>query len=129
MIQKILVLTAMILLSGTVQAQEPQAAPKSVSCINLRDIDSTDVQDDKTIIFKMRGKKYYKNDLSHRCHGLGFAKAFSMRTSSSQLCSIDIIRVLENYGGALQEGAGCGLGKFVDYTPPAKKPKDDRPRS
>jgi hypothetical protein len=127
--QIILVVAALMLLPVAVQAQEPQAAPKSVSCINLRDIDSTDVQDDKTIIFKMRGKKYYKNDLSYRCHGLGFAKAFSMRTHSSQLCSIDIIRVLENYGGSLQEGAGCGLGKFVEYTPPAKKPKDDRPRS
>jgi hypothetical protein len=128
-IQRISALVAIILLPVAAQAQEPQATPKSVSCINLRDIDSTNVQDDKTIIFKMRGKKYYKNDLSYRCHGLGFAKAFSMRTSSSQLCSIDIIRVLENYGGGLQEGAGCGLGKFVEYTPPAKKPKDDRPRS
>jgi hypothetical protein len=125
----ILVSIVAFFLPAIAQAEVSPAAPKSVSCINLRDIDSTDVQDDKTIIFKMHGRKYYKNDLGSRCNGLGFAKAFSMKTQSSQLCSIDIIRVLNNYGGELQEGAGCGLGKFVEYTPPPKKPKDDRPRS
>jgi hypothetical protein len=127
--RKIIVLAALMALPVTARAQEPQAVPKSVGCISLRDIDSSNVQDDKTIIFKMRGKKYYKNDLGHRCPGLGFTKAFSLRTSTSQLCNVDIIRVLENYSGRLQEGAGCGLGKFVEYTPHAKKPKDDRPRS
>ncbi len=124
-----LIMAVTLCLPVATQAEVSPTAPKSVSCINLRDIDSTDVQDDKTIIFKMRGKKYYKNDLGSRCSGLGFAKAFSMKTHSSQVCSIDIIRVLNNYGGQLQEGAGCGLGKFVEYTPLPKKPKDDRPRS
>jgi hypothetical protein len=129
MTQKIIVLAALMVLPVAAQAQEPPAVQKSVSCISLRDIDSSSVQDNKTIIFKMRGKKYYKNDLGHRCPGLGFTKAFSLRTSTSQLCNVDVIRVLENYGGRLQEGASCGLGKFVEYMPPAKKPKDDRPRS
>jgi hypothetical protein len=125
----ILVLAAAFSLPAFAQAQVPPPAPKSVSCINLRDIDSTDVQDDKTIIFKMRGRKYYKNELNSRCNGLGFAKAFSIKSHSSQLCSIDIIHVLDNFGGAVREGIGCSLGKFIEYTPPAKKPKDDRPRS
>jgi hypothetical protein len=107
-----------------VQADD-MPAPKSVDCVNLRDIDSTTVKDNKTIIFKMRGKKYYRNDLPSACPGLGFEKAFSLRTSTSQLCSVDIIYVLENYGGTLQQGAACGLGKFIEYTPPPKtqKPK------
>lgn len=125
----ILVLAIALYLPIGAQAEALQAAPKSVSCINLRDIESSDVKDDTTIIFKMRGRKYYKNELSSRCNGLGFAKAFSMNTHSSQLCSIDIIRVLNTYGGDLQNGIGCGLGKFVEYTPSPKKPKDDRPRS
>lgn len=37
---------------------------------------------------------------------------FSYKTSTSQLCSVDTIRVLHNYGGQLEEGVGCGLGKF-----------------
>jgi hypothetical protein len=104
---------------------EEVPAPKAVSCINLRDIDSTTVKDNKTIIFKMHGKKYYRNDLTYACPSLGYEKAFSLRTSTSQLCSIDIIYVLENYGGTLQQGAACSLGKFVEFTPPPKveKPK------
>jgi hypothetical protein len=127
MTRKILISAALLLLPTAAQAQAPQVEPKSVSCINLRDIDSTDVKDDQTIIFKMRGKKYYKNILPYKCSRLGFEKAYSLRTSTSQICSVDIIRVLENYGGTLKEGAGCGLGKFVEYTPPPKQPKAEKP--
>jgi hypothetical protein len=126
---KILVVAAVLLMPVAVQAAEPQTEPKSVSCINLRNIASTDIKDDQTIIFKMNAKKYYKNTLPHKCSGLGYQKAYSLRTSSSQLCSVDIIHVLENYGGTYQEGVGCGLGKFVEYTPPPKQPKGKEPQN
>jgi hypothetical protein len=60
----------------------------------------------------MAGGKTYRNSLPNGCPGLRRDDAFSYRTSTSQLCSVDIIRVVENYGGRLQQGAGCGLGKF-----------------
>jgi hypothetical protein len=119
------IIVAAALMAPVVAVAEtsPVSSPKSVSCINLRDIASSEVIDNKTIIFKMRGKKYYKNELPHSCPRLGFQKSYSLRTSTTQLCSVDVIRVLENYGGGLQEGVGCGLGKFVEYTPPPKQPK------
>ncbi len=123
-----LAVAALLMLPVAAQAQEPQASPKSVNCINLRSIQSSEVKDDKTIIFKMGSKLYYKNELPYRCPRLGFEKAFSLRTSSSQLCSVDLIHVLEHFGGTLREGSGCGLGKFVEYTPPAKQPKAEKPK-
>lgn len=95
---------------------------KTLSCVPLSQIDSTTVLDDKTILFKMRSgtPRYYKNNLPFKCPQLGSEKAFSYKTSTSQLCNVDIVTVLLNFGGHIQDGASCGLGKFEPYTPPEK---------
>lgn len=80
-------------------------------CISIVRITSTDVVDDKTILFKL-GSKTYRNSLPNRCPSLGFEEKFSYSTSLSRLCSTDIIHVLYTAGGGLQKGAGCGLGQF-----------------
>jgi hypothetical protein len=127
-IAKYLLALAALVSCSAVLAQEPAATAavgKTVSCVQLNRIDSTQVLDDKTIIFRMRGNnpRYYKNTLPYKCSSLGFEKAFSYKTSTSQLCSVDIITVLQNYGGGLQPGVSCGLGKFEPYTLPAKVKK------
>jgi hypothetical protein len=81
-------------------------------CISLTQIRSSSVIDDRTIDFKMTGGKVYRNTLPYSCPSLGFEERFSYRTSINQLCSVDTIRVLQSFGSQLQEGAGCGLGKF-----------------
>lgn len=93
-------------------APQVRAVGSPKSCVSIQQIRSTDVVDSRTIDFKMTGGKTYRNALSHSCPGLDFSEAFSYKTSTNQLCSVDIIRVVENYGGRLNEGAGCGLGKF-----------------
>ncbi len=96
------------------RGEMPAATPtgKAVSCLNLTQIRETRVRSDSVIDFRTSGKRWYRNTLPHSCPSLGFEERFSYKTSLSQLCSVDIIRVLHNYGGGLQEGAGCGLGKF-----------------
>jgi hypothetical protein len=91
---------------------EYQPVGEAVNCVSINQIRSTRILDNKTIDFKMAGGKVYRNTLPSSCPGLLFEDAFSYRTSLSRLCSVDIIRVLQNTGGHLQEGAGCGLGKF-----------------
>ncbi len=91
-------------------AYEPSGDP--VSCITLSQVRSSNVIDNRTIDFKMAGGKVYRNTLPHSCPSLGFEQRFSHRTSTNQLCNVDIIRVLQSHGSGLQEGAGCGLGKF-----------------
>ncbi|SIN59720.1 hypothetical protein SAMN02745824_0253 [Parasphingorhabdus marina DSM 22363] len=82
------------------------------NCIRRSQIRSTDVISDSIIDFKMRGGDIYRNTLPNRCSGLAFEEAFSYRTSVNQLCSVDIIRVIDNSGGGIRERNACGLGKF-----------------
>lgn len=101
--------------AGISAKKEPspvRAVGKPVNCVSLTNIRSTNVIDNSTIDFKMAGGKTYRNSLPYSCPGLKFEDRFSYRTSTNQLCNVDIVRVLHDYGGHLTEGAGCGLGKF-----------------
>ena len=84
-----------------------------VSCVSLNQIRSSRVHDDRTIDFEMTGGRVYRNTLPNRCPGLGAEESFTYETSLSQLCSVDIIYVLDRSGGGVRRGAGCGLGSFV----------------
>lgn len=85
---------------------------EAVNCIDTSRIDSTNVIADNVIDFKMRGGKVLRNTLPHSCPSLASRDSFSYRTSIGRLCNVDVIRVLNNYGGRLEEGVACGLGKF-----------------
>jgi hypothetical protein len=82
----------------------------AVDCVQLRSIQSTRVHGDSVIDFHMNGGKVYRNTLPNSCPSLGFEERFLYKTSLSQLCSVDIITVLQSPG--LSQGASCGLGKF-----------------
>ena len=95
------------------RSAEPPAARETgrpVSCITILQIKSTNVHDDRTIDFVMRNGAVYRNRLSYNCPELGFQDAFTYRSSSNQLCSVDTITVLQPPG--LSMGASCGLGEF-----------------
>ncbi len=79
-------------------------------CIRVRNISSTQVQDDHTIDFKMLNGTTYRNTLPGRCSSLGFEERFGYTVSTGQLCSVDVIHVLYSDG---TRGAGCGLGEFL----------------
>ena len=85
-------------------------------------IRSTDVIDDETIDFRMNNGDIYRNHLPSKCSGLGFERAFSYKTSTNQLCNVDIIRVLDQTAGRLDTRGACGLGKFQQIE---KIPKAD----
>lgn len=112
------------LLIGATSAPTPPADPKTTKgpqCLNLSQLDHSEVVDDKTILFHMKGGKIWRNDLPFGCPRLGYEKAFSHKTTINQICTVDIITVLNNYGGSgLQEEASCGLGDFTAYIPPPK---------
>jgi hypothetical protein len=92
-----------------------RVAGQPASCIPLASITTTRIRDDWTIDFirGAGGNSGWRNTLPNRCPGLKSADAFTYDTSLSQLCSTDIIYVLERVGGDLQRGVGCGLGQFV----------------
>jgi hypothetical protein len=90
----------------------PDATPdgKPISCVQTTNIRSTSVHGDSVIDFHMNGGKVYRNTLPMSCPSLGFEERFLYKTSTSQLCSVDIITVLQSPG--LSQGASCGLGQF-----------------
>ena len=102
-----------------VEEAPPPAEPaarvlgEAVSCVSLSQIESTEVRNDRTIDFEMIGSRVYRNVLPNTCPRLAFEDGFTYSTGTSQLCSTDIIYVLDRTGGDVRRGAGCGLGPFV----------------
>jgi len=116
----------LVMLPGSASAgpKERRAAMKAqykptgetVDCVQIRNIQNTRVLDDRTIDFVMNNRQVYRNTLPNSCPSLAFEERFMYKTSLSQLCSVDIITVLQQWGGGLAPGASCGLGKFEKTT-------------
>ena len=106
---------------GTACADEilidgPDESHPSEKCVSVSRIDTTRVLDDRNVLFFMRGGKIYRNFLPRRCPGLSRRDAFSYRTSSSRLCDVDTITLLQLAGSGFIPGPSCGLGKFYPVT-------------
>jgi hypothetical protein len=87
-------------------------------CLYVSSVRRTEVLDDQTIIFYMRGNKVaYRNYLAHKCPGLARSGRFMYEVHMSRLCSIDTITVLEQWGVGLQPGFTCRLGDFYPLSP------------
>jgi hypothetical protein len=115
--RNVLIATALIACAATssVAARRdtiPNATPTgpAVDCITTSQIRETRVHGDSTIDFIMNGRKVYRNTLPNACPSLGIEERFLYKPSINQLCSVDIITVLQSPG--IRQGASCGLGKF-----------------
>jgi len=102
---------------ATAQDEEPVFDDESTDCIDLRRVRSTEIIDDKNILFHMTGKVVYHNILPRQCSGLAREDRFSYQVSINRLCRLDSIAVLYSGGtGGLREGNRCGLGLFHKIT-------------
>jgi hypothetical protein len=105
-------------LAGCTEEARPAVTPaativgKAQSCVPLNELGETQIRDDWTIDFIGNGR-VWRNALSGRCPGLKSNHRISYETSLSQLCSTDIIYVIETAAGDLHRGAACGLGEFM----------------
>lgn len=109
-------------LAGCMQAEaaqnrEPGGPParvtgEPVDCIRTVSFSDTRVRDGRTIDFMRNSRQGWRNTLPSECPGLAVQRAITYKVSTGELCSVDIVYVLETAGG-LSRGAGCGLGKFV----------------
>ena len=119
-----LFLITAISVSAPLAAKAPPApvtvTGPAVNCVTIRNIRDTKVIDDRTIDFHMSGNQVFRNTLPNSCPQLGFQQAFAYRTSTSELCSVDIITVIVQGSGSMR-GASCGLGKFTPISLPARK--------
>jgi len=108
-----------VTIPAVAQDEDPvvdEADDSTSRCISLRTIRSTDVVDDRNILFHMRGDIVYHNILPRKCNSLAREDRFSYRASVGRLCSNDTINVLYNSGPGLREGNACQLGIFYKMT-------------
>lgn len=99
--------------------ERPAASPAArvtgpaEDCVSVTQLRESRIRDDSTIDFIRGGNRAWRVTLPNSCPGLRSNDAFTYSTSLTQLCSNDIIYVLQHTGGSLERGAGCGLGPFV----------------
>jgi len=107
---------------GKARAGDADLVPvgEPVSCIMPSQLRNSRVIDDRTIDFEMNNGAVYRNVLPNRCPGLKMEERFAYKLSTSQLCSVDIITVLQSFGSGLSQGASCGLGSFQKMDKPGK---------
>ncbi|WP_419808107.1 hypothetical protein [Sphingomonas sp.] len=113
-----LLLAALSVAPAAARERVPAAMPTgpAVTCLNITQLRESRVRDDRTIDFYTSGRRVYRVTLPQACPQLGFEQRFSYETSLSQLCSTDIITVLQSYGGSLGRGASCGMAPFQPVT-------------
>jgi hypothetical protein len=100
--------------STAVNAQNDAPLDRTpVDCITVSRIDRTDIIDDRTIIFFMRGGKLiYRNYLPHTCPRLAIEDRFGYQTTTARVCRVDTIAVLPRVGIPTY----CQLGEFHPIT-------------
>ena len=90
---------------------------KPVSCVQLNQLGPSQTVDRTAIIYG-QGRTLYLNRLPHGCPGLTHFTYPVVTTSLSQLCSADILTIVDQ--GTHMTMGSCGLGEFVPYTRVAK---------
>lgn len=86
-----------------------------VDCVSTTRIRQTEIIDDRTILFYLRGGRVYNNILDRDCPDLKREDRFAYEVRGGRLCSVDMIRVLPRIGG-IGFGATCRLGDFHPIT-------------
>jgi hypothetical protein len=91
---------------------ELEADTGAQNCVRLRRINRTEIIDNRTIAFHMRGGDIYLNRLDRACRGLDRGDPISYRTATGRLCSVDMITIVDRFDLGLM-GPTCGLGMFT----------------
>ena len=114
------VVATVALLSTTganAQGDEEEFDRTPLNCLAVSRIRSTDIIDDRTILFFLRGNKLVlRTYLPRECPGLERNDRFAYEARNGQLCDVDVITVLEQMGVSLTPTFTCRLGKFIPIT-------------
>lgn len=104
------------------KALDGRVAGEPVKCISLRNIRSTQVIDRTAIVYGGHGRTIYVN---RPTSGIAFLRddmILVTDTRSSELCNIDIVKLMDP--GSRMISGSIGLGDFVPYTRPGKDSTD-----
>lgn len=101
------------------KAVEGRVEGKPVDCLYLRDIRSTRVIPRTAIVYETLDGTRYVNRPRSGARSLNAFDILLTDTRSSQLCSIDVVRLLDQ-STRFQTGF-VGLGEFVPYPRPGRE--------
>ena len=99
-----------------VHAQDAVTDKEPIRCVKIDRIENVDVIDNENVVFQIGINNYYLNTLPYACNGLRLNESIMYRTSTNELCDIDVITILDKIGPGFQAGPSCGLGKFKPIT-------------
>lgn len=94
-----------------------ETAPRQ--CLSMPQIRDQRIVD-SAILFRV-GRQWYRNDMSSACPLLQRDRAIQTRTSSTQLCSGDLVTVFNSQANFTY--GGCALGSFTPIDPPEATPR------
>ena len=97
---------ALLLASPAAVAVEAPAPSPANVCLNVRNIQRTEVQDDRTIVFYMRDGKIWQNRLRRVCPMLK-TSSYTQVLHNDQMCSN------QQFIHVTQTGDMCALGDFT----------------
>lgn len=86
---------------------------KPVSCINMRDVQSSQIIDGTAIVYRMGGRLYVNRPTSG-ARWLDDDDILATNTIGTQLCRIDSVKLIDRT--ALFQRGFVVLGDFVPYT-------------
>jgi len=103
---------ALVLAASAAVGVQAPAPPGASVCLNVRNVQRTEVQDDRTILFHMRDGKVWQNRLRQLCPMLK-TSPWTQVLHSDQICAN------QQFIHVTQTGNTCSLG---DFTPlPAQR--------
>jgi hypothetical protein len=107
-----LLLSATLLLAASVPLYVQAAAPDGADvCLNLRDIERTQVLNDRAILFHMRDGRIWRNDLRQACPMLSVSPFIEKLTT-------DLVCANQEFIHVTLTGDNCSLGSFTEVAPP-----------
>ena len=110
--------TGILLLAGVISGDVTAATnpPLPRICLNLHEIQSTQVPNDRTIIFHMRDGKVWQNRLRTVCPRL------SVSPWTQVIHGPDVVCSNEQFIHVTQTGDNCVLGDFMPFADPSGRP-------
>jgi len=97
---------------------EGRVAGKPVSCLSLPVLGSSQVIDKTAIVYRTSGRRLYVNRPRSGADALNSDDIMVTRLSTSQLCSVDTVNMVDRFSRA--PTGFVILGDFVPYDRPAK---------
>jgi hypothetical protein len=101
------------------KALDGRVAGKPVNCIQLHDIDSTEIYDNTAILYRMLGGRVYVNRPRSGLASLDDNDILVTKSWTPELCSVDTVRLLDRTSRF--PSGFVFLGEFVPYSRPTTK--------